>query len=131
MRRGLRQFAVMGVAVALGAGAVLADSEFVATNGIVIMAPEVEAMDCPAIIDKLGEIDRSQYRGATDIVPEGHPDRPIFDYENALSQRNYDFCITDEVILQDASPAFRHGFKQDLPAVDGTTPSMAEPGPDR
>ena len=81
-----------------------------ASNGAVVVMPEIAGLDCAAMDQVLRRIDLSNYRGA-DPVPEGHPDRPIFEYEDRLTGRIYFSCILGGHQLEDPGAAFSHGFE--------------------
>lgn len=81
-----------------------------ASNGAVVPMPEIAGLDCPGMARALERIDRSRYRGPRP-VPEGHPDRDIFEYEDRLAAAYYRECILAAHGLQDPSPAFSQGFE--------------------
>ncbi len=81
-----------------------------ASNGAVVVMPEIAGLDCAAMSQVLRRIDLSNYRGL-DPVPEGHPDRPIFDYEDRLTRRYYYSCTLGEHTLEDPGAAFSYGFE--------------------
>ncbi len=81
-----------------------------ASNGSVVVMPEIAGLDCAAMDQVLRRIDLSNYRGL-DPVPKGHPDRPIFDYEDRLTRKHYFSCTLGENQLEDPGAAFSHGFE--------------------
>lgn len=81
-----------------------------ATNGAVVMMPEIAGLDCPDMANVLRRIDISNYRGPGP-VPVGHPDWLIFEYEDTLAGRYYRSCIMVENRLEDPGPAFSFGFE--------------------
>jgi hypothetical protein len=81
-----------------------------ASNGAVVVMPEVAGLDCAGMGQVLRRIDLSNYRGH-DPVPKGHPDRPIFDYEDRLTRRYYYSCILGKNQLDDPGAAFSYGFE--------------------
>ncbi|MFQ5565639.1 MAG: hypothetical protein ACE5EU_04680 [Paracoccaceae bacterium] len=81
-----------------------------ASNGAVVVMPDLAGLDCDAMSQVLRRIDLSNYRGA-DPVPKGHPDRPIFDYEDRLTRRYYFSCTLGEHKLEDPGTAFSYGFE--------------------
>lgn len=65
----------------------------VASNGAILPMPAIESLDCPAMADVIQRIDASGYRDADAPEPAlNHPDRPIFEYENALTAQEYFQC---------------------------------------
>jgi hypothetical protein len=82
-----------------------------ASNGAVVVMPEIAGLDCAGMSQVLRRIDLSNYRGL-DPVPEGHPDRPIYDYEDRLTGRYYYSCTLSENRLEDPGAAFSYGFEQ-------------------
>lgn len=127
MARWMRRTGLICTGLALCTFAAVQAQEFRAQNGVVLPAPAIEGLDCPAIEDTLTTLDSSNYRSAAP-VPEGHPDRPIYDYENALSEQNYLRCIQEQSALQDPGEAFRHGFTDaaSMPAAGPATGAEAE-----
>ncbi len=87
-----------------------AEPRALASNGSVVAMPEIAGLDCAGMNQALRRIDLSNYRGI-DPVPEGHPDRPIFDYEDRLTRRFYYSCILEEHRLADPGSAFSYGFQ--------------------
>jgi hypothetical protein len=81
-----------------------------ASNGAVVVMPDLAGLDCDGMGQVLRRIDLSSYRGL-DPVPEGHPDRPIFDYEDRLTGKYYFTCTLGEHKLEDPGAAFSHGFE--------------------
>lgn len=59
-------------------------AEIRTARGAVIATPEIAALSCEARRGVLSAIDASGYRGA-EPLPEGHPDRALFLYEDALA----------------------------------------------
>ena len=133
MRRRLRPVeAAIVVATLLVAAAVgvAAQERRRAANGAIVPTPEIAKLDCDAMQATLDAIDRTDYRGAAP-VPEGDPDREIFDYENDLSEETYTRCITPRSVLQDASEAFRFGFEAETApaaAAAAAAPAPVEAG---
>ena len=109
--------AVVLVALGLAAGAraqtvdMSAAPRALASNGAVVAMPDLAGLDCAAMSQVLRRIDLSSYRGV-DPVPEGHPDRQIFDYEDRLTGRYYYSCTLGENRLEDPGAAFSYGFEQ-------------------
>ena len=81
-----------------------------ATNGAVVVMPEIAGLDCAGMSQALRRIDMSNYRGP-DPVPEGHPDWPIFEYEDRLTGQYYYTCTLGENQLDDPGTAFSFGFE--------------------
>ena len=98
--------------VAAGAGTIDGADvpRMTASNGAVILMPEIASLDCDGMNEALRRIDLSKYRGP-EPLPEGHPDRPIFDYEDRLAGRYYFACTLDRHRLEDPSSAFSFGFE--------------------
>ncbi len=109
--------AVVLVAMGLAAGARAQTVDMstapraLASNGAVVVMPDLAGLDCAAMSQVLRRIDLSSYRGL-DPVPEGHPDRQIFDYEDRLTGRYYYSCTLGENRLEDPGAAFSYGFEQ-------------------
>ncbi len=82
-----------------------------ASNGAIIAMPEIAGLDCSGMAEILGLMDRSRYRGP-EPVPQGHPDREIFEYEHRLAAAHYHACIMSGHRLDDPGPAFSRGFEQ-------------------
>ncbi|MEL6996627.1 MAG: hypothetical protein AAFP68_00075 [Pseudomonadota bacterium] len=51
----------------------------------------------------------SEYRGTAPLT-QGHPDLPIYEYENQLAQRFYTDCQAGNSQFENSAPAFSHGF---------------------
>ena len=81
-----------------------------ASNGAVVAMPEISGLDCAGMSDVLRRIDISNYRGPFPI-PEGHPDWPIFEYEDRLTAQYYFSCTLGENQLEDPGTAFSFGFE--------------------
>lgn len=109
-RRGPLPGVLAGLTLGWLAFGAWADTEFRASNGAVVPAPAIDSLDCSGMEDTLTTLDRSEYRSAAPL-PEGHPDREIFDYENELARETYDRCIAPETQLQDAGDVFQRGFE--------------------
>ena len=107
--------ALVALGLAAGARAQTLDTSTapraLASNGAVVVMPEISDLDCAAMGQVLRRIDLSNYRGL-DPVPEGHPDRPIFDYEDRLTGQYYYSCTLSENRLDDPGAAFSYGFEQ-------------------
>lgn len=82
----------------------------VASNGAVVAMPGINGLDCDGMLLVLRQIDNSNYRG-TDPVPEGHPDWPIFEYEDRLTGKYYYSCTVGKNQLEDPGAAFSFGFE--------------------
>ena len=106
--------ALTALGLAAVAGAQTADTSsaprVLASNGAVVVMPEIAGLDCAAMSQVLRRIDLSHYRGL-DPIPEGHPDRPIFEYEDRLTGKYYYACTLGEHWLGDPGAAFSHGFE--------------------
>jgi hypothetical protein len=116
---GTRPFVLLVLLVALGlaAGARAAGTSdtstaprVLASNGAVVVMPDLAGLDCAGMSQVLRRIDMSNYRGL-DPVPEGHPDRPIFNYEDRLTKQYYHACTSGENKLENPSTAFSYGFE--------------------
>lgn len=81
-----------------------------ASNGAIVVMPEIGGLSCRQMTEVLGLIDRSGYRGALPL-PEGHPDGEIFAYEHRLAAAFFRECILTGHGLDDPGPAFSQGFK--------------------
>jgi hypothetical protein len=106
-------FAVAGPVTGVAAGAEPIDTTNApraqASNGVVVVMPEIALLDCDGMQAVLRRIDQSNYRG-TDTIPEGHPDWPIFEYEDRLTGQYYFSCTLGENQLEDPGAAFSFGF---------------------
>lgn len=115
-RTGLAALMALGLALGLapGAGAQATGTSTapraLATNGAVVVMPEIAGLDCAGMSQALRRIDMSNYRGP-DPVPEGHPDWPIFEYEDRLTGQYYYTCTLGENQLDDPGTAFSFGFE--------------------
>ena len=76
-------------------------SEFRASNGATLPAPEVDRLTCTERGTLLLEYSISGYRG-TEPLDEGHPDRAIYEYENQLAQVYYMQCQAGASHYQDS-----------------------------
>ena len=81
-----------------------------ASNGALVTMPTIEELPCTGMVETLRRIDMSNYRGPAP-VPAGHPDTPIFDYEDRLAQVYYRQCVVGGQGLSDPGEAFSFGFK--------------------
>ena len=106
--------ALVALGLAAGARAQTEDTpaapRALASNGAVVVMPDIAGLDCDGMGQVLRRIDQSNYRGL-DPVPEGHPDRPIFDYEDRLTGQFYYTCTLGVQKLADPSAAFSYGFE--------------------
>ena len=93
------------------AGGDAAPPRALASNGAIVPMPELSELDCRGMAEVMGLIDQSRYRGPAP-VPEGHPDREIFEYEHRLAAAYYHGCIVSGSRLDDPGPAFGQGFEQ-------------------
>ncbi len=80
------------------------------SNGAVVVMPEIAGLDCAGMSHVLRRIDLSNYRGS-DPLPEGHPDWPVFEYEDRLTGQYYYSCTLGENRLEDPAAAFSYGFE--------------------
>lgn len=120
----LLQTALLTGALALGAGAQSAHREdgehgpvelseaprALASNGAVVPMPEIARLGCRDMAEVLALIDRSGYRGPAPL-PEDHPDREIFEYEDRLAAAYYHDCIMSGHNLDAPAAAFSRGFE--------------------
>ncbi|MEM1384762.1 MAG: hypothetical protein AAGG06_14070 [Pseudomonadota bacterium] len=81
----------------------------IALNGVAVPTPVIKSLDCAEMASLLDQIDLSGYR-SSETVAESHPDRPIFEYENQLTQAHYYECTLGDNQLADPAEAFSHGF---------------------
>ncbi len=89
--------------------AVAAEGELTATNGEVLPVPEIASLDCERMAEVLDRYTESAYRGPAPLA-ESHPDRPLFDYEDALAAAFYRQCQSGSVFFEDTSSTFGLGF---------------------
>lgn len=80
-----------------------------ATNGAVVAAPEIAALDCPQMAQVLRNLDNAQYRNSAPLRP-GDADWPIFDYEDHLASAYYTRCTVGLNRKTDPLDAFSRGF---------------------
>ncbi len=106
--------ALVALGLAAGARAQTVDMSnaprALASNGVVVVMPKIAELDCAGMSQVLRRIDLSNYRGP-DPVSEGHPDWPIFEYEDRLSGQIYFSCTLGENRLEDPGTAFSFGFE--------------------
>ena len=81
-----------------------------ASNGAIVVMPEIDGLSCAGMAEALEAIDQSRYRGPQP-VPQGHPDSEIFAYEHRLAAAYYRRCIMAGHGLEDPAPAFSRGFE--------------------
>ncbi|HSF93510.1 MAG TPA: hypothetical protein VLA52_00670 [Thermohalobaculum sp.] len=81
-----------------------------ASNGVMVPMPEIAGLECRDMASALRRIDQSRYREAA-VVPPGHPDRPIFDYEHRLARAYYNGCLARNHALEDPAAVFTFGFQ--------------------
>jgi hypothetical protein len=107
-------FAVAGPVIGAATGAEPIDTtnapRALASNGAVVVMPEIAQLDCPGMSTVMRRIDQSNYRGP-EAIPEGHPDWPIFEYEDRLTGQYYFSCTLGESQLEDPGAAFSFGFE--------------------
>ncbi len=96
----------------VGTASIPTEPRILASNGAVVAMPEIAGLDCAGMGQVLRRIDQSNYRGL-DPIPVGHPDRPIFDYEDRLTGKYYYACTLGEHRLEDPGAAFSYGFEPD------------------
>lgn len=79
-----------------------------AENGAIVPMPAIASMNCRQMDKVIERIDASNYRarGAA-VIPQNHPDRPIFDYENALAAAFYNRCTLRQ--SQNLTPGLAFG----------------------
>lgn len=82
---------------------------FKAANGVVLPAPELNTLTCAQLDELMTAYMTSHYR-KIEVVPKAHPDRPIFDYENALATLHYEDCQMGQIHFENSAPAFSKGF---------------------
>ncbi|HUF87978.1 MAG TPA: hypothetical protein VMM59_11405 [Thermohalobaculum sp.] len=80
-----------------------------ASNGAIVLMPEIARLDCRDMTEVLALLDRSGYRGP-EPLQAGHPDREIFAYEHRLASAYFRDCILDGHWLDDPGAAFSQGF---------------------
>jgi len=114
----VNRLAAAGVAVALAAAAPSPapgaghdqPPRALASNGAVVEMPEIGGLDCAGMEAALRRADLSDYRGGQLLWP-GHPDWPIFEYEDRLARRFYADCVLRDHVLDDPAPTFSNGFE--------------------
>lgn len=102
------RFVLLVQAIALMAVPAQANS-FRALNGVVLPAPDLNVQTCGKLSQLMTTYMASHYRDV-DIVPEDHPDRPIYDYEHRLAEIHYEDCQMGSNHFEDSSSAFSKGF---------------------
>lgn len=99
----------LAVSVA-GAGPAMAGPDsFTSQNGVQLAAPVIASLSCDEMAKLLMSYSGSGYRDVA-TVPEGHPDRPIYDYENELASQHYADCQAGTARFEDPAPTFGQGF---------------------
>lgn len=81
----------------------------VLTSGHVVELPPPGSLTCAEMRAVLARLDRSGYRGRG-ILPETHPDYPVFDYEDRLAAALYLRCTLAESRAASDTGAFPRGF---------------------
>ena len=81
-----------------------------ASNGVRLPTPEIADLSCDQRADLLWTFSESNYRQA-ETLPEDHPDRAIFEYEDRLADAFYRDCQVGTTHFENATPAFSKGFK--------------------
>lgn len=84
-------------------------NSFRASNGAVLPAPDLNVQTCGKLSQLMTTYMTSHYRDV-DVVPKGHPDRVIYEYENRLAEIHYEDCQVGTNHFEDSSPAFSKGF---------------------
>ena len=97
-------------ALIISSAAPAAAESFTSKNGVTLLAPDVASLDCLALGNLMFDYAVSGYRGE-DPIPAGHPDHPIFVYEDRMAQTFYARCQQSGTGYQDASKAFSKGFR--------------------
>ena len=105
MKRVLISFA-LGMALTTGGAQA---TEFTASNGVVLPAPDINSLACDEITELMWVYSDSFYR-VEQLVPKGHVDRPIYEYENRLAETHYSDCQVGQTFFESASPSFSNGF---------------------
>ncbi|MEM9145206.1 MAG: hypothetical protein AAGC57_03340 [Pseudomonadota bacterium] len=80
--------------------------------GVTIEMPELAALDCDGIRQVLRNLDRSNYRGLG-VLEVGHPDHPVFVYEDALARAHFFDCILRAYPQAGAETVLLRGFGAD------------------
>ena len=101
-------FLVSVIGLLMIAGPVQAE-KFQSVNGVVLPAPDLNVMTCEKLNDLMTMYSASHYRDI-EVIPVGHPDRAIYEYENRLAEIHYQDCQVGSHFFEDASPAFSKGF---------------------
>ena len=81
-----------------------------AENGAVLPMPRIDSLACDEMHDILMKFSASDYRKAGE-VPEDHPDRSIFEYENRLATAHYTDCQSGQAQFETTGETFSRGFK--------------------
>lgn len=102
------RFAFLVPAIFLMASPVQASS-FTASNGVILPAPDLNIQTCGKLTQLMNTYMASHYRDV-DVVPEDHPDRAIYEYENRLAEIHYEDCQMGSNHFEDSSSAFSKGF---------------------
>ena len=84
-------------------------AEFTASNGVILPAPDINTLSCAELTDLMWTYSDSFYR-VEQLVPQGHPDRPIYEYENRLAETHYSDCQMGTTHFENVSPSFATGF---------------------
>ena len=104
---------VLGACLVLsitGGGVAMAEQDgFTSQNGVKLAAPDIATLACDEMGALLMTYSGSGYRDVA-TVPQDHPDRPIYDYENRLASRHYSDCQAGTALFEDPAPTFGEGF---------------------
>lgn len=106
MRKYLMIFLLIG---SIGVTLAHAGQRMTASNGAHLEMPDLATLDCDRMDRLLIDYALAGYRGPQP-VPDGHPDRPLYDYENALARRHYKLCQSDASSYGTPFEAFGRGF---------------------
>ncbi len=108
---------VFGAAIAMqiaigtscGATAFEAAATHVTVEGKTLVLPAISGLSCDEMGAVIARLDASGYRGHG-ILPEQHPDFPVFAYEDRLAIAHYRDCTLRKTRLADPGGAFARGF---------------------
>lgn len=90
-------------------GPAVADEGMTASNGAHLPMPDIAALDCVSMDALLIVYSAADYRG-TASIPEEHPDRALYDYEDALAEHHYLTCQAGAASYGTPVEAFGQGF---------------------
>jgi hypothetical protein len=106
----MRRVGVILVLIAIPLSAPVADGGLRLSDGQIIDTPPVSGMDCPALSEKLSEIDVTGYRGSSP-TPRNPADLPLLAYEEKVATAFFRGCVMRALGEKQPSVAFTEGYR--------------------